>query len=272
VIIDIIKVIILGIIQGITEWLPISSTGHMILVDEFLKLEVSKEFLNVFLVVIQFGSILAVITLFFKNLFPYGFNKDKEETKNTFYLWLIIIIGCLPAAIVGFFFDDLITDLFFNSWTVAITLIFYGILFIIIENYRKGKKPTVETTKQITIKTALLIGLFQVLALIPGTSRSGATILGGLILGLDRTIAASYTFYLAVPVMAGASLLKVMKFGFNFTGVEMTLLVIGSIVAYIVSILAIRFLLHYIKKNDFKIFGYYRIILGILIIIYFIFN
>jgi len=267
---DIIKSVVLGIVQGITEWLPISSTGHMILVDEFLKLNVSEDFMTMFLVVIQLASILAVVFLFFKKLFPWGFNKTKEETKETFNLWLLILIGCIPAAIIGLLFDDKINEIFFNPWTVAITLIFYGILFIIIENYRKNKKIAVKDVYQISYKIALLIGLFQVLALIPGTSRSGATILGGLILGLDRKTAASYTFFLAIPVMAGASLLKLIKFGFTFTGLEITILIAGMITAFIVSIFAIRFLLAYIRKNDFKVFGYYRIILGIIVLIYFL--
>ena len=269
-IIDIIQTIILGIVQGITEWLPISSTGHMILIDEFLKLNVSPEFMTMFLVVIQAGSILAVVTLFFKKLFPWGFNKTKEETKDTFSLWFKIAVACIPAVIIGLLFDDLIDELFFNPWTVAIALIFYGILFIIIETLQKNKKPKVEDVKDITYKTAFIIGVFQVLALIPGTSRSGATIIGGLLLGLNRTTAASYTFFLAVPIMFGASFLRMLRFGFSFTTQELTILIVGTLTAYIVSILAIRFLLKYVKKNDFKIFGYYRIALGIIVIIYFL--
>jgi len=267
---DIIKSVILGIVQGITEWLPISSTGHMILVDEFLNLNVSEEFMSMFLVVIQLASILAVALIFFKKLFPWGFGKTKKETKETFNLWLLIIIGCIPAGIIGILFDDKIDELFFNPWTVAIMLIVYGILFIIVENWRKNKKVEVKTVYEITYKTALLIGLFQVLSLIPGTSRSGATILGGLILGLDRKTAASFTFFLAIPVMAGASLLKLMKFGLEFSQTELIILIVGMITAFIVSIFAIKFLLSYIRKNDFKIFGYYRIILGVIVILYFL--
>lgn len=267
---NIIKTIIIGIIEGITEWLPISSTGHMILAEEFLKLEVSAQFWEMFLVVVQLGAILAVVSIFFKDLFPWGFNKTKKETTETFSLWWKILIACLPAALIGIPFDDKIDELFYNPWTVAITLIIYGILFIVIENKHKNKQAEVTNIKNITYKIALFIGAFQVLSLIPGTSRSGATILGGLILGLDRSVAASYTFYLAVPVMFGASLLKLLKFGFAFTGAETIILITGMLTAFLVSILAIKFLMKYIKKNDFKIFGYYRIILGILVILYFL--
>ncbi|MDD4187240.1 MAG: undecaprenyl-diphosphate phosphatase [Bacilli bacterium] len=267
---DIIKTIIIGIIEGITEWLPISSTGHMIIAEEFLKLNVSSEFWEMFLVVIQLGAILAVVCLFFKNLFPWGFNKTKEDTRMTFNLWLKILIACIPAGIIGIIFNDKIDELFYNYWTVAIALIFYGILFIIIENINKNKTPIVKSEDKITYKQALFIGIFQLLALIPGTSRSGATILGGLILGLDRSVAASYTFYLAVPIMFGASFLKIIKFGFLFTRPELLILIIGMLTAFIVSILAIKFLLKYIKRNNFKIFGYYRIILGIVVLAYFL--
>ncbi len=267
---NIIKTIIIGIIEGITEWLPISSTGHMILAEEFLKLEVSAQFWEMFLVVVQLGAILAVVSIFFKDLFPWGFNKTKKETTETFSLWWKILIACLPAALIGIPFDDKIDELFYNPWTVAITLIIYGILFIVIENKHKNKQAEVTNIKNITYKIALFIGAFQVLSLIPGTSRSGATILGGLILGLDRSVAASYTFYLAVPVMFGASLLKLLKFGFAFTGAETIILITGMLTAFLVSILAIKFLMKYIKKNNFKIFGYYRIILGILVILYFL--
>ena len=267
---DIIKTIILGIIEGITEWLPISSTGHMILAEEFLKLNVSSQFWEMFLVVIQLGAILAVLVLFFKNLFPWGFKKTKEETKKTFNLWFKILIACIPAGIIGVLFNDKIDELFYNYWTVAVTLIIYGFLFIVIENYNKNKQPQVKEESKITYKQAFLIGVFQLLALIPGTSRSGATILGGLILGLDRSVAASYTFYLAIPIMFGASLLKFIKFGLLFTNTEMMILIIGMLTAFIVSILAIKFLLKYIKRNDFKIFGYYRIILGVIVLLYFL--
>ena len=267
--IDIIKTIILGIIEGITEWLPISSTGHMIIAEEFLTLDVSPSFWEMFLVVIQLGAILAIVVLFFKKLFPWGFNKTKKDTKETFDLWKKIIISCIPAAIIGIALDDKIDELFYNPWTVAIMLIVYGILFIIIENKHKGKKSRVTSEKEITYKDALLIGIFQVLALIPGTSRSGATILGGLIIGLNRSVAANYTFYLAIPVMFGASFLKILKFGLIFTSKEIIILLVGMITAFIVSIITVKFLLKYIKEKDFKVFGYYRIILGIIVILYF---
>ena len=268
--IDIIKTIILGIVEGITEWLPISSTGHMIIAEEFLTLDVSPSFWEMFLVVIQLGAILAIVVLFFKKLFPWGFNKTKKDTKETFDLWKKIIISCIPAAIIGIALDDKIDELFYNPWTVAIMLIVYGILFIIIENKHKGKKSRVTSEKEITYKDALLIGIFQVLALIPGTSRSGATILGGLIIGLNRSVAANYTFYLAIPVMFGASFLKILKFGLIFTSKEIIILLVGMITAFIVSIITVKFLLKYIKEKDFKVFGYYRIILGIIVILYFL--
>lgn len=264
----IIKTLVLGIIEGITEWLPISSTGHMILANEFIKLDVSSSFWEVFEVVIQLGAIMAVVVLFFKELFPWGFGKTKEDTNNTFNLWFKIIVGCIPCAIIGLLFDDYINDKFYNPWAVAIMLIVYGILFIIVEN--NHKKPKVTDLNKISYIDAFKIGLFQVLSIIPGTSRSGATILGGLLIGLDRSVAASYTFYLAIPVMFGASLLKIVKYDFIFSVNEIIILLFGMVSAFIVSILAIKFLLKYIKKNDFKIFGYYRIILGVIVILYFI--
>ena len=266
---EIIKVLILGLIEGITEWLPISSTGHMILANEFIKLNVSKEFMEMFLVVIQLGAILSVIFLYFKKLNP--FKKDEKERKDTINLWVKVLIGCIPAGIIGILFDDTIDKYFYNSLTVSITLIIYGILFIVVENYRKNKKSTINDLKEITPKLALYIGFFQLLALIPGTSRSGATILGGLLMGMDRSVAAEYTFFLAIPVMAGASFLKIIKFGFSFTSFELLVLLIGMLSAFIVSLLTIKYLLKYIKKNDFKAFGWYRIVLGIIIILYFTF-
>ncbi len=266
---EIIKVLILGLIEGITEWLPISSTGHMILANEFIKLNVSKEFMEMFLVVIQLGAILSVIFLYFKKLNP--FKKDEKERKDTINLWVKVLIGCIPAGIIGILFDDTIDKYFYNSLTVSITLIIYGILFIVVENYRKNKKTTINDLKEITPKLALYIGFFQLLALIPGTSRSGATILGGLLMGMDRSVAAEYTFFLAIPVMAGASFLKIIKFGFSFTSFELLVLLIGMLSAFIVSLLTIKYLLKYIKKNDFKAFGWYRIVLGIIIILYFTF-
>ena len=240
----------------------------MILLNEFIKLNVTKEFMEMFLVVIQFGAILAVIVLYFKKLNP--FKKDPKERNNTIALWIKVLIACIPAAIIGLLFDDVLDKYFYNPLTVSITLIVYGILFIVVENYRKGKKTTVNTLKQITPKLALYVGLFQLLALIPGTSRSGATILGGLLLGMDRSIITEYTFFLAIPVMFGASLLKLVKFGFAFTSTQLIILFVGLLTAFIVSLFSINFLLKYIKKNDFKIFGWYRIILGLIIILYFI--
>ena len=266
----IIKTIIIGIIEGITEWLPISSTGHMILANEFIKLNVTDEFWEMFEVVIQLGAIMAVVILYFKILFPWGFGKTKEETKQTFNLWIKIIIGCIPCAVIGLLFDDFINEKFYNPWTVAITLILYGILFIIIETAKRDKKTRVTDINKLSIKDSLMIGAFQVLSIIPGTSRSGATILGGLSIGLDRKVAANFTFFLAIPVMFGASLLKIVKFGLNFTSSELIVLFIGMITAFMVSIVSIKFLLKYIKNNDFKLFGYYRIILGIIVILYFI--
>ena len=266
---EIIKVLILGLIEGITEWLPISSTGHMILANEFIKLNVSKEFMEMFLVVIQLGAILAVVFLYFKKLNP--FKKDEKERKDTINLWIKVLIGCIPAGIIGILFDDTIDKYFYNSLTVSITLIIYGILFIVVENYGKNKKTTINDLKEITPKLALYIGFFQLLALIPGTSRSGATILGGLLMGMDRSVAAEYTFFLAIPVMAGASFLKIIKFGFSFTSFELFVLLVGMLSAFIVSLLTIKYLLKYIKKHDFKAFGWYRIALGIIIILYFTF-
>lgn len=271
-ILDVIKTIILGIIEGITEWLPISSTGHMILANEFLKLNVSAEFWEMFEVVIQLGAIFAVVVICFKDLFPWGFNKDKTDTKETFNLWGKIVVSSIPAAVIGLLFDDYINAHFFNAWTVAIMLIVYGLLFIIIEKKHKGKRARVTDVKDVSYKDAFMVGVFQALAIIPGTSRSGSTILGGLLLGLDRSVATSYTFYLAIPAMGGASLLKLLKFGFVFTSSELIILITGMITAFIVSIFAIKFLLKYIRKNDFTVFGYYRIVLGIIVILYFLFK
>lgn len=268
----IIKTIIIGLIEGITEWLPISSTGHMILANEFIKLDVSDAFWEMFEVVIQLGAIMAVVVLYFKTLFPWGFGKSKNDTKNTFNLWFKIIVGCLPCAVIGLLFDDFINEKFYNPWTVAVTLILYGILFIVVENVHKNKKARVNSLERLSYVDALKVGLFQVLSIIPGTSRSGATILGGLTIGLDRKVAANFTFFLAIPVMFGASLLKIVKFGFDFTSSEIVVLLVGMITAFIVSIISIKFLLKYIKNNDFKVFGYYRIILGIIVILYFLFK
>lgn len=267
---DIIKSIIFGIIEGITEWLPISSTGHMILAEEFIKLNVTSDFWKMFLVVIQLGAILAVVLLYFRKLNPFALSKTKEEKKQTWILWFKVIVACLPAAVIGILFEDTIDMFLDNSWVVAIMLILYGIFFILIEN--RNKKPAVTELKNLTYKTAIGIGLFQVLALIPGTSRSGATILGAMLIGTSREIAAEFTFFLAIPVMFGASILKLLKFGFAFSGTELTILLVGMITAFVISIIAIKFLMSYIKKNDFKVFGYYRIVLGILVLLYFTIN
>lgn len=271
---EIIKAIILGIVEGVTEWLPVSSTGHMILVDEFLKLNVSKEFMEMFLVVIQLGAILAVILLYWKKIFPFKFDNGVKVEKDTIIMWVKILIACVPAAIVGLLWDDYLNALFYNPTTVAIMLILFGILFIVIENYNNGKNPKINSLTEITYTVAVMIGLFQLIAAVfPGTSRSGATIVGALLIGVSRTVAAEFTFFLAIPVMLGASALKLVKFGlktgFVMTGSELTILLVGMIVAFIVSILAIKFLMSYIKNNDFKVFGWYRIVLGILVLAYF---
>lgn len=268
---EIIKAIILGVVEGITEWLPVSSTGHMILVDEFLKLNVTPQFMEMFLVVIQLGAILAVVILYWKKIFPFTFdNKGMHIEKETFSMWFKIIVACLPAAVVGLLFDDQLNALFYNPTTVAIMLIVFGILFIVVENYNRGKRPTINSLADITYTTAIIIGIWQLIAAVfPGTSRSGATIVGALLIGVSRTVAAEFTFFLAIPVMFGASALKLLKFGFSFTGNELMLLVVGLVVAFIVSVIAIKFLMSYIKKHDFKVFGWYRIVLGIIVLGYF---
>lgn len=270
-IIEIIKALILGIVEGITEWLPISSTGHMILVDEFLKLNVSEEFKNMFLVVIQLGAILAVVVLYFKKLIPLDIQEKKLRwKKDTLTMWLKIIVSCVPAAIVGVFFDDELEAVFYNWQTVSAALIVFGVLFILIERRNKGREPKINSINDITYQTAFIIGIFQLIAAVfPGTSRSGATILGALLIGVSRGIAAEYTFFLAVPVMFGASALKLVKFGFDFTSQELVILFAGLVSAFVVSILAIKFLMSYIKKHDFTVFGWYRIILGAAVILYF---
>ena len=267
---ELFKVVLLGIVEGITEWLPISSTGHMILLNEFIKLNVSDAFMEMFLVVIQLGAILAVCVLFFRKLNPLSPGKTEKERRDTLTLWGKVIVGCLPAAVIGLLLDDMIDALFFNPRTVAFTLVLYGILFIWVENRNKDKEPTIRSLKDLTYRTALAIGCFQLLALIPGTSRSGATILGAMILGTSRYVAAEYSFFLSIPVMFGASLLKIVKFGFHYSGSEILYLLVGMLVAFLASILAIRFLLGYIKNNDFKPFGVYRIVLGLLVAVYFI--
>lgn len=269
ILIEILKAILLGIVQGITEWLPISSTGHMILVDEFISLNFSDVFVNTFLVVIQFGSILAVVTLYFNKLNPFTTKKTLNQKKDTISLWIKVIIAIIPSGIVGVLFEDKIDKLFFNPITVAIALIVYGVIMIFIEGGKKSSK--VKDFKSITYQLAFAIGIFQCLALIPGTSRSGSTIIGAILLGTSRYIATEFSFFMAVPTMLGASALKLLKAGFNFSSFEWLVLGVGSLIAYIVSIFAIKFLLDYIRKNDFKSFGYYRIVLGMLVLGYFYF-
>ena len=270
-----IKVVILGIVEGITEWLPISSTGHMILVDEFMHLNVSTEFMNMFLVVIQLGAILAVVALYFTKLWPFHYQPSRQSLVERYVdmekmiLWFKILVACVPAIVVGLPLNDFFEEKFYNYVVVALMLIIYGVLFIVIENYNKKRKTQINSLEDISFKTAFLIGLFQVLSLIPGTSRSGSTIIGGILVGTSRTVAAEFTFFLAIPVMFGASLLKLVKFGFHFTGTEVAILLVGMAVAFVVSILAIKFLMGYIKKHDFKAFGWYRIVLGILVLGFF---
>lgn len=267
---EILKAVFLGIVEGITEWLPISSTGHMILVEEFINLEASDAFKEMFFVVIQLGAILAVLLLYFNKLNPFSLKKTKQERMDTMNIWFKVAVGSIPAAILGILFDDWLDEHFYNYQTVAITLIVYGILFIIMENRNKNKTSKINSFNELTYQTAFLIGMFQILSLIPGTSRSGATILGAIILGSSRYIAAEYSFFLSIPVMFGASALKLYKFGFNFSDMEIAILLTGMAVAFVVSVIAIRFLIGYIKRNDFKAFGWYRIALGILVIGYFV--
>ena len=265
--IEILKAVLLGIVQGITEWLPVSSTGHMILVDEFVKLNFSPTFISTFLVVIQFGSILAVLLIFFKKLNPFDSSKSKIEKKETLSLWAKVIVAVIPSGIIGVLFEEDIDRLFFNSTTVALALIIYGVIMIVIEN--RDKKPAVSDFSEVSYKLALGIGLFQCLALIPGTSRSGSTIIGATLLGASRYVAAEFSFFLAIPTMLGASLLKLVKTGFAFSGFEWLVLGVGSVVAFVVSVIVIKFFMDYIKKHDFKAFGYYRIVLGIIVLLYF---
>lgn len=270
---EILKAILFGIVEGVTEWLPISSTGHMILLDDLIHLKVSSEFYKLFEVVIQLGAILAVVIIYFKTIWPFGKDKMERDTRRTLSLWGKIIVACLPAAVIGILFDDLLDKYLYNSIVVALMLIIYGIIFIVIESKNIGNRKT-RKLKDITYKQALGIGAFQLLSLIPGTSRSGATIIGGLILGLERSIAAEFTFFLAIPVMAGASLLKlakyILKVGLVFNFSEIIILIVGMVVAFIVSVIIIKFLMNYIRKHDFKIFGYYRIVLGLIVLIYFL--
>lgn len=276
---EVIKAIIYGIVEGITEWLPISSTGHLILVEELMPFQgTSENFFGMFDVVIQLGAILAVVVLFFGKIWPFALTKKEQEKSGSksiiktdiFILWFKILVSCVPAAVIGVLFDDVFDALFYNPVCVALALIIFGIAFIVVENWNKGRTPKVTALSEITYQTALLIGVFQVIAAVfPGTSRSGATIVGALLIGVSRTVAAEYTFFLAIPVMFGASLLKVVKFGFDFTSLELILLLIGTVVAFVVSLAVLRFLMSYIKKHDFKVFGWYRIVLGIVVLAYF---
>lgn len=271
---EFLKVIFLGIIEGITEWLPISSTGHMLLVDEFLQLNASDEFKEMFFVVIQLGAILAVVLLFWKKMWPFRLGKNKKTIvvrKKVFSVWFKVIVACVPGAIVTLLFDDFIEAHLHTPFVIAAALIVYGVAFIVVEKHNQTRKPSIRKLSEIDYKTALLIGLFQVLSIIPGTSRSGATIIGALIIGVSRTAGAQFTFFLAVPVMFGLSFIKLLKFGLAFTGTELAILLVGSVSAFLVSLFVIKFLMSYIKKHDFTVFGWYRIALGIVVILYFAF-
>lgn len=268
-IIELLKVLVLGIVEGFAEWLPISSTGHMILVDEIIHLNVSAEFMSMFRVVIQLGAILAVVVLYFKKLNPFDPGKTDGQKRATIRLWIKIVVACIPAAVLGLLLDDWMDAHLYNGYVVSATLIVYGILFIMLENRNQYTEFPVQRVTQISFQTAFYIGMFQVLSLVPGTSRSGATILGAMILGCSRAAAAEFSFFLGIPVMFGASLLKLVKFGFDFSGVEIFYLILGMVVAFVVSVYSIKFLMGYIKKNDFKFFGYYRIVLGVIVVAYF---
>lgn len=275
--IEIIKVVILGIVEGITEWLPISSTGHMLLVDEFIQINASESFKEMFFVVIQLGAIMAVVLLFWSKMFPFEIAalKDKNKSfirKDTFSIWFKVVVACIPGTIVTLVFGDFIDKYLETPVVIATTLILYGVIFIIVENWNKTRTPKLMTIDDITYKTALMIGLFQVLSIIPGTSRSGATIIGALIIGVSRVAAAEFTFFLAVPVMFGLSFIKMIKFGFSYSQREVAILLIGVVVAFLVSVIVIKFLMGYIRKHDFKAFGWYRIIIGMVVLIYFAIN
>ena len=270
---EMLKVILLGIVEGITEWLPISSTGHLILVDEFVKLGASEAFKEMFNVVVQLGAIMAVVVLYFNKLNPFSKKKSRKQKKQTIDLWVKVVVACIPAGVLGILFDDWMEEHLHNYVVVALMLIIYGVLFIVVENWNKKNTPRVTKLSEVSYQTALAIGAFQVLSLIPGTSRSGATIVGALVIGVSRYVAAEFTFFLAIPVMFGASGIKILKFladGGGFTGMEAAMLIVGCLVAFFVSVFAIKFLMGYIKKNDFKVFGYYRIVLGILVLGYFL--
>lgn len=269
---EILKAILLGIVEGITEWLPVSSTGHMILLDEFIKLDVSEEFKEMFLVVIQLGAILAVPLMFWDKLYPFSKKKSKEENDRILKLWLKVIVGVIPAGVLGVLLDDLFDEYFYKFYVVAIALVVYGIAFILVEHFKRGKEYRVKDVYDITYRDALIIGSYQVLSLIPGTSRSGSTILGGMLSGVSRTAASEFSFFMAIPIMLGASLLKILKFiveGVSVSGLEVALLLVGIAVSFAVSVIAIKFLMDFVKKHDFTPFGIYRIVLGVIILIYF---
>lgn len=268
---EILKAIILGIVEGITEWLPISSTGHMILVEEFIQLNLSQAFKEMFFYVIQLGAILAVVVIYFHKLNPFSPSKTKAEKNQTWDIWKKVIIGCIPAGVIGLPLNDWVDENLLNATVVALALIIYGILFIVIENRHKDREPSITDFSQLTYMKAFQIGLFQALSIIPGTSRSGSSILGGIVLGTSRFIATEFSFFMSIPIMFGISFLKIIKFGFNFTGLEFAVLLSGMLTAFLVSIVAIKFLIGYLKRNDFKAFGWYRIVLGAIVLIYFMF-
>ena len=270
-VIELLKVVFLGIVEGITEWLPISSTGHMLLVDEFLQMNITPEFKDMFLVVIQLGAILAVVILFWEKMWPFQKKTPTQPTVrwDTIQMWLKVVVACIPGAVVTLLFDDYIEAHLHTPAVIAAALIIYGIGFILIENWNKTRTPKVNTLEEITYRTAFLIGLFQVLSIIPGTSRSGSTIIGALLIGVSRVAAAEFTFFLAVPVMFGLSFVKLLQFGFTFTSAEIWTLVVGCLVAFLVSVVVIKFLMGYVKKHDFKVFGWYRIVLGAVVLLYF---
>ena len=268
-ILEILKVIVLGMVEGFTEWLPISSTGHLILVEDLIRPEVSAEFMEMFRVVIQLGAILAVVVMYFRRLNPFDPGKSRRQRAATWQLWMKILIACFPAAILGFLLDDWLDEHLFNGFVVALMLVLYGILFLVIENRNRFRQPVITKMPEMNWQIALYIGMFQCLALIPGTSRSGATILGAMLMGCSRKVSAEFSFFLGIPVMLGASVLKIAKFGFHFTGAEFFYLILGMVVAFIVSVYSIRFLLGWIRKNDFKPFGYYRIVFGVIVLIWY---
>ena len=267
--IEFLKIIVFGVVEGFTEWLPISSTGHLILVENIVHLNVSEDFMNVFRVVIQLGALLAVLVLYFRRLHPFDPGKKPAQKRATWHLWFKIVIACLPAAVIGILFDDVLDKYLYNPYVVAAMLIIYGVIFIAFENHNQYAEARVKKVSQISYQTAFYIGLFQLLALVPGTSRSGATILGAMMLGCSRTVASEFTFFLGIPVMFGASLLKIVHYGLAFSAMELFFMVAAMVIAFIVSMYSIQFLLGYVKKHDFKFFGYYRIVLGVIVLIYF---